>query len=376
MSWDATMRRALELAAAGRYGASPNPLVGAVVLDADGRLAGEGAHRRCGGPHAEIEALAAAGELARGGTLVVTLEPCAHQGRTPPCVDTIVASGIRRVVTGTRDPNPRVDGRGVAALTAAGIEVVEGVEAEACRAANPRYFHWARTGRPFVALKVAMSVDGKIATRGGHARWITCEAARREGHALREEYDALLVGIGTVLADDPQLRRRLGLNPSPGLRRLVLDSTLRTPPGAALLGERPQDVVIFCRQAETGRRRALEATGAAVIEEPPFVTAAPWEPPTRDDLRCLPLVVKTPSNCYRLDALRALFPSARFRLIHLVRNAASSVNSWRSAKSASASARLGGFCRQAHQSLASHSGQNTSGVRSLSARLFDPFIPH
>lgn len=266
MSWDATMRRALELAAAGRYGASPNPLVGAVVLDADGRLAGEGAHRRCGGPHAEVEALAAAGELARGGTLVVTLEPCAHQGRTPPCVDTIVASGIRRVVTGTRDPNPRVDGRGVAALTAAGIEVVEGVEAEACRAANPRYFHWARTGRPFVALKVAMSIDGKIATRGGHARWITCEAARREGHALREEYDALLVGIGTVLADDPQLRRRLGLNPSPGLRRLVLDSTLRTPPGAGLLGERPQDVVIFCRQAETGRRRALEATGAAVIE--------------------------------------------------------------------------------------------------------------
>jgi diaminohydroxyphosphoribosylaminopyrimidine deaminase/5-amino-6-(5-phosphoribosylamino)uracil reductase len=260
------MRRALELAVAGRYGASPNPLVGAVVLDSDGRVVGEGAHRRCGGPHAEVEAFAAAGKRARGGTLVVTLEPCAHQGRTPPCVDGVLAAGVRRVVIGTRDPNPRVDGRGVAVLAAAGVEVIEGVESEACRAANVRYFHWISTGRPFVAAKVAMSVDGKIAARGGRARWITSEESRREGHLLREEYDALLVGVGTVLADDPRLLRRLGLNPEPGLRRVVLDSSLRTPPDAALLRERPQDVVIFSRQAVAALRRALEATGATVVE--------------------------------------------------------------------------------------------------------------
>jgi diaminohydroxyphosphoribosylaminopyrimidine deaminase/5-amino-6-(5-phosphoribosylamino)uracil reductase len=266
VNWDALMRRALELAAAGRYGASPNPTVGAVVLGADGRVVGEGAHRRCGGPHAEVEALGAAGPGARGGTLVVTLEPCAHHGRTPPCVDAVVAAGVRRVVIGTRDPNPQVDGRGVAVLSAAGVEVIEGVEAEACRAANPRYFHWVRTGRPYVAAKVAMSLDGKIAARGGRARWITSEESRREGHALREEFDALLVGVGTILADDPRLLRRLGLNPSPGLVRVVLDSSLRTPPEAGLLGERPQDVVICCRSAEAARRRALEATGATVVE--------------------------------------------------------------------------------------------------------------
>jgi len=266
MSWEAAMRRALELAGDGRYGASPNPLVGAIVLDRDGNVAGEGAHRRCGGPHAEVEALAAAGERARGGTVVVTLEPCAHHGRTPPCVDALVAAGVGRVVTGSRDPNPQVDGRGVTALRAAGIEVVEGVEAEACQALNRRYVHWVRSGRPFVAAKVAMTIDGKIAARGGRARWITSPEARREGHALREEYDAVLVGIGTVLADDPRLLRHLGLNPEPGVRRVVLDSTLRTPPDATLLGERAQDVVIFCRHAEAARRRALERSGATVVE--------------------------------------------------------------------------------------------------------------
>jgi len=266
VSWDVLMRRALELAEAGRYGASPNPLVGAIVLDRDGNVAGEGAHRRCGGPHAEVEALAAAGERARGGTVVVTLEPCAHHGRTPPCVDALVAAGVSRVVAGSRDPNPQVDGRGVAALRAVGIEVVEGVEEAACLALNRRYRHWVLTGRPFVAAKLAMTIDGKIAAHGGRARWITSPEARREGHALREEHDAVLVGIGTVVADDPRLLRHLGLNPSPGLRRVVLDSSLRTSPDAMLLGERAQDVVIFCRRAEAARRRALEATGATVVE--------------------------------------------------------------------------------------------------------------
>lgn len=261
------MRRALRLAEAGRYGASPNPMVGAVVVDSHGEVVGEGAHRRCGGPHAEVEALAAAGMRARGGTMVVTLEPCVHYGRTPPCVDAILAAAVRRVVIGSRDPNPAVHGRGVQALQAAGIEVVEGVEEEACRALNRRFFQFMTTGMPFVALKMAVTLDGKLAARGGRSRWITSEASRREGYALREEFDALLVGVGTVLADDPRLVRHLGLNPDPHLRRVVLDSRLRTPPESTLLRHYPTDVVLFCTdQADLATRRALETTGATVVE--------------------------------------------------------------------------------------------------------------
>lgn len=261
------MRRALALAEAGRYGASPNPMVGAVVLDHQGNVVGEGAHRRCGGPHAEIEALTAAGAKSCGGTLVVTLEPCVHHGRTPPCVDAILAAAVRRVVIGCRDPNPAVSGRGVAALRAAGVEVIEDVEAAACRSLNKRFFHYMETGLPFVTLKMAVTLDGKLAARGGRSRWITSESSRREGYALREEYDALLVGVGTVLADDPRLVRHLGLNPDPHLRRLVLDSQLRTPPDCSLLRHEPADVVFFCTaQASLARRRGLEAAAATVVE--------------------------------------------------------------------------------------------------------------
>jgi len=264
--WSSLMVRALELAEQGRYGASPNPMVGALVLDSEGQVVGEGAHLRCGGDHAEVAALAAAGPRAVGGTLVVTLEPCVHHGRTAPCVDAVLAAGIRRVVIGTRDPNPKVNGAGVATLRAAGVEVVEGVEAERCADLNRRFFHFMRRGLPYVTLKMAMTLDGKLAARGGRSQWITSEASRRQGYALREEMDAVLVGIGTVLADDPRLLRHLGLNPNPALRRVVLDSHLRLQPGAMLLQRRPEDVVVFCLDtAPAAARTALEETGASVV---------------------------------------------------------------------------------------------------------------
>ena len=265
--WAPLMRQALEAAERGRYGASPNPMVGAVLLSRDGEVVAVGAHLRCGGPHAEVAALAEGAERAVGGTMVVTLEPCAHQGRTPPCVDALLAAGISRVVIGTRDPNPVVNGRGVEVLRSAGVEVVEGVEEDACRALNRRFFHWAASGRPYVTLKMAMTMDGKLAARGGRSRWITSEASRREGYAMREEYDALLVGVNTVLADDPRLVRHLGLNPNRHLMRVVLDTSLRTPHDGALLENDPEDVVVFCLEgAPAERRRELEHRGATVVE--------------------------------------------------------------------------------------------------------------
>jgi diaminohydroxyphosphoribosylaminopyrimidine deaminase / 5-amino-6-(5-phosphoribosylamino)uracil reductase len=265
--WGTLMRRAVALAELGRYGASPNPLVGALVVARDGEVVGEGAHRRFGGPHAEVEALLAAGERARGGTVVVTLEPCAHHGKTPPCVDAIVAAGVATVVAGTRDPNPSVDGAGVAALRARGIAVFEGVEEAACRDLIRRFLHWKRTGVPWVTLKMGMTIDGKLATPGGRAQAISGAAARRAGYALREELDAVLVGIGTVLADNPRLGRHLGLNPNPHVRRVVLDSRLRTPPQAALLATDPGGAVVCCVPgADAARREALVRAGATVVE--------------------------------------------------------------------------------------------------------------
>jgi diaminohydroxyphosphoribosylaminopyrimidine deaminase/5-amino-6-(5-phosphoribosylamino)uracil reductase len=260
------MRRALALAENGRYGTSPNPMVGALVLDRDGVVVGEGAHLRCGGPHAEVFALRAAGDRARGGTVVVTLEPCSHHGRTPPCVDALVAAGVGRVVFAVRDPNPLIDGAGAAALRAAGIEVVEGVAGDASRALNRRFFHWKRTGMPWVTLKVGMTLDGKLAAKGGRGQRITGELARRAAYALREERDAVLVGIGTVLADDPSLGRRLGLNREPRVRKVVLDSRLRTPRIARLLAERPEDVLlVHGDNAPDSRRQRLARAGAQLI---------------------------------------------------------------------------------------------------------------
>jgi diaminohydroxyphosphoribosylaminopyrimidine deaminase/5-amino-6-(5-phosphoribosylamino)uracil reductase len=266
LEWRPLMLRAIELAETGRYGTSPNPMVGAIVLDRDGAVVGEGAHRRCGEPHAEVFALRAAGERARGGTAIVSLEPCAHHGRTPPCVDALLAAGVARVVFAVRDPNPEVDGAGAAALRAAGVEVIEGIEADAARRLNRRFFHWKQTGMPWVVLKMGVSVDGKLAARGGRGQRITGEASRHAAMALREEHDAVLVGVGTVLADDPRLTRRLGLNPEPRVRRIVLDSQLRTPDGAAVLREHPEDVVLCCcENAPAERRRRLADSGAEIL---------------------------------------------------------------------------------------------------------------
>lgn len=265
--WAPLMRRAIELAEGGRYGASPNPMVGAVVVSSQGRVIGEGAHLRCGGPHAEVVALAAASEPVRGATLVVNLEPCAHSGRTGPCVDAVIASGVARVVIGGRDPNPQVDGRGVAMLRAAGIEVIEGVEAAGCERLNRRFLHWMRTGLPFVTLKMAMTLDGKLAARGGRSHWITGEASRRAGYALREEFDAILVGAGTARTDNPRLRRHLGLNPNPAIMRVVLDPGLSLSTGSVLLSEDAEDVVIFhCDRAPAERLRELAASAVSLVD--------------------------------------------------------------------------------------------------------------
>jgi diaminohydroxyphosphoribosylaminopyrimidine deaminase/5-amino-6-(5-phosphoribosylamino)uracil reductase len=235
-------------------------MVGAVVVW-DDKIIGRGWHRQVGGPHAEVEALRDAGLAARGATLYVTLEPCNHHGRTPPCVDAILAAGIARVVACHRDPN-RVAAGGFERLRAAGVEVEHGILADEAVRLNLRFLVPAVLGRPEVTLKWAMSLDGRIATATGESQWISSPAGRRWGLTLREEHDAILAGIGTVLADDPRLDRRLGLAGRPNLR-VVLDRRLRTPPVARLFQvEGP--VLIYTESTDRERRMALEERGAAV----------------------------------------------------------------------------------------------------------------
>jgi diaminohydroxyphosphoribosylaminopyrimidine deaminase/5-amino-6-(5-phosphoribosylamino)uracil reductase len=239
--------------------------VGAVLV-AGGRVVGEGWHRRAGEPHAEVLALAAAGARAAGATLYVNLEPCSHQGRTPPCVDALLAAGVGRVVACHRDPNPRVAGTGFARLRAAGVAVEVGALAEAAIELNLAFLVEQVLGRPAVTLKWAASLDGKIATVAGESRWLTGGRARRRALELREEHDAVLVGSGTVLADDPLLTRRLGRAAGPILRAIA-DRRLRTPPAAALLAE-PGPVVVYTECDDAERRRALEQRGAEVVRLP------------------------------------------------------------------------------------------------------------
>jgi diaminohydroxyphosphoribosylaminopyrimidine deaminase / 5-amino-6-(5-phosphoribosylamino)uracil reductase len=203
------LERALELAERGRGTTRPNPMVGAVVVR-DGEVVGEGWHERPGEPHAEVVALAAAGELARGATLCVTLEPCAHHGRTPPCAEAVVAAGISRVVAAAGDPDPRTNGQGFERLRAAGIEVeiAEGDLARRARRQNEAFRTWAAKGRPFVTYKAAMTLDGKLAAAGGDARWVSGEESRRRVHELRAASDAVAVGMGTARADEPRLDAR------------------------------------------------------------------------------------------------------------------------------------------------------------------------
>ena len=220
------MKMALELAGRGCGSVNPNPMVGAVIVK-NGKIIGRGFHERYGEAHAERRALADCADPPEGATLYVTLEPCCHHGKTPPCTDAVIESGIRRVVVGSGDPNPLVAGRGIEILRQNGIEVTEGVLREECDRLNEVFFHFIKTGMPFVVMKYAMTMDGKIATYSGKSKWITGEAARRRVHSDRSRYTGIVVGVGTVLADDPMLDCRLvrGRNPV----RIICDTNLRTP---------------------------------------------------------------------------------------------------------------------------------------------------
>ena len=261
--------RALELAARGLETATPNPRVGCVLVR-DGRAIGEGWHARTGEKHAERAALASlAADLpgaARGATAYVTLEPCSHHGRTPPCTDALIEAGVARVVVCTEDPDPRVRGRGIAQLREAGIAVEIGAGAAAARALNAGFFKRMATGRPLVRLKLAASLDGRTALASGESRWITGEAARADVQRLRARSCAVLTGSGTVLADDPRLDVRTGADARQPLR-VVLDTRLRVPPTARTLAP-PGRVLVLSASADAARRAALEAAGAEVLTLP------------------------------------------------------------------------------------------------------------
>jgi len=268
----AFMRRALALAARAAGRTSPNPMVGALGVK-EGKGGGEGGLLCAGTPHAEVHALAAAGEAARGATVYVTLEPCCHYGRTGPCADALIAAGVKRVVAAMTDPNPKVCGQGLDRLRAAGVEVVEGVLA--CEAArlNEAFIKWVTTGMPFGIMKTAMTLDGKIATRTGKSRWITGPAARERVHRLRDACDAILVGVGTVLADDPELTARLpeggGRNPL----RVVADSTARTPLTARVASDGLAPTLVAATAAAPAERvEALRAAGVEVLILPAAAT--------------------------------------------------------------------------------------------------------
>lgn len=263
------MRRALELAAQARGRTSPNPLVGAVVVRG-GRVVGEGYHRQAGTPHAEVHALHAAGDLARGATLYVNLEPCSHHGRTPPCTEALIAAGIAEVHMAMLDPNPRVNGQGRARLEEAGIHTIVGECEAAARELNEAFVSYITAGRPFVVAKFAASLDGKIATRTGESRWITGEAARRQGHDLRDTMDAILVGAGTALADDPLLTTRLPDREGRHPRRVLLDSRGRVPLTARAFDPAlPAQTLLATTAALSAERQAaLEGRGVEVLRLP------------------------------------------------------------------------------------------------------------
>ena len=266
---DLLLARTLELAERGRYTTSPNPMVGAIVARRD-RVVAEGWHRRAGGPHAEVVALDLAGARARGADLYVSLEPCVHVGRTPPCVPRIIQSGIERVFVAARDPNPLIAGRGIRALRRSGIRVVEAGPTIrlAAERQNERFRTWITRNRPFVVAKWAASLDGKIAAASGESRWITGPASRRRALLLREESDAVLVGAGTVEADDPLLTRRLGKAGGRPFRRVVLDGRLRAPASARLF-RNPEDVrVATALSPGHAKVRRLASRGVTVWSLP------------------------------------------------------------------------------------------------------------
>lgn len=258
------MRHALAIARYGEGRTSPNPMVGAIVVQ-DGRVVGQGWHRKAGTPHAEVHALRQAGDLAQNATLYVTLEPCMHFGRTPPCSQTIIDAGICCVVVAMIDPNPLVAGKGIAQLRQAGVEVVEGVLEKEARALNAVFIKWITTGFPYIVMKTAMTLDGKIATAIGESRWITGAAAREEVHKMRDIYDGILVGIGTVLSDDPSLTTRLsngGRNPV----RIIVDSMARTPLCAKVVTDGLAPTLLaVTSEAPVEKLESLKAVGVEIL---------------------------------------------------------------------------------------------------------------
>lgn len=280
------MKRAIRLAKMATGHTSPNPLVGAVVVK-DNTIVGEGYHHKAGEAHAEVHALDVAGEQAKGATLYVTLEPCAHYGKTPPCAKRVVESGITRVVIGSTDPNPLVAGKGIQILEAAGISVTTGICADECIKMNEHFFTFIQTHKPFVTLKSAMSLDGKIATFTGESQWITNESSRKDGHVLRASHDAMLVGIGTILSDDPLLNCRLTKDElyksiinsndvfidntlevhQPDI--IILDSQGRTPTDAKVFTIPNRKVIVYVAKGCPKQRRIDLTNAGAIVEELP-----------------------------------------------------------------------------------------------------------
>lgn len=260
------MAHALELARQGLYSTHPNPRVGCVIVR-EGKVVGEGWHRRAGEAHAEVNALAAAGDRAQGATVYVTLEPCTHHGRTPPCIDALIGARPRRVVVAMQDPNPEVAGRGLAALRAAGIETVCGVLEAETRELNLGFVSRMTRGRPWVRAKLAMSLDGRIAAANGESRWITGDAAREDVHRLRAEAGAVMVGVGTVLADDPSLNVRLPGEWTPPAR-IVLDTRLRMPELARMLGLPGRTLVLTGEAEGSTAWKALARAGGQLHRLP------------------------------------------------------------------------------------------------------------
>jgi diaminohydroxyphosphoribosylaminopyrimidine deaminase/5-amino-6-(5-phosphoribosylamino)uracil reductase len=257
------MKRALRLAEKGRGRTSPNPMVGAVLVKA-GKVVGEGYHAKAGEPHAEILALRQAGRSARGATLYINLEPCTHYGRTPPCAPRVVEAGIKKAVIGMEDPNPLVRGKGIRSLKNAGIEVLEGILGEECRTLNEAFCHYIVEKRPFVILKVAATLDGKIAARSGESKWVSGESSRRLVHRLRDRVDGILIGVGTLLRDDPLLTARVKGARDPF--RIILDSRLRIPEGARVVRNLPERTIIASTRAAPGKKvERLEKKGVRVL---------------------------------------------------------------------------------------------------------------
>jgi diaminohydroxyphosphoribosylaminopyrimidine deaminase/5-amino-6-(5-phosphoribosylamino)uracil reductase len=257
------MRRAVRLAEKGRGRTSPNPMVGAVLVK-DGQVIGEGYHAKAGESHAEIVALRRAGDEAKGATLYLNLEPCIHYGKTPPCAPAVIEAGVSRVVVGMADPNPRVKGRGVASLMQAGLDVKVGILERECQKLNEAFCKYILYQVPFVILKVASTLDGKVATRNGESKWITGEVSRRFVHRIRDQVDGIIVGIGTVLKDDPMLTARIRGGRDPF--RIVLDSRLRIPENSKVIELSPSKAIIATTERAAQRKiDSLEKKGVRVL---------------------------------------------------------------------------------------------------------------